>query len=335
MNSLFGEVESLVDTKMSVVKSIFGERLPWQKKWAPTCRQEMILPDNVVDLFDYQMQTSGLKNCTFCGGPGVGKTTLATLLGKEMNAPVKFFNASQMKVDTLRDEMLACGRQYVIGPPTLIILDECDRAGSEQFWNALRNAIDATLDSLRYILTGNYVYNIPEPILSRCPPISFEHTDPKIRRPIFDRLVHIAKAETTASGGTYDIETLKIIARKCYPDIRVMINTMETVFDTNKGSIVGTPIIGNATHMNEIYKYLLSGKDVEARVYFNDHISDYGVFFVEFCDYIQAICSEQMRLGVGEVFCEYNFRSTQGVNQEMNITRGLFSQLIRLLRNGN
>lgn len=333
--NLFGESESIHDSKSAVVAGILGERNPWIQKWAPKTRSEMILPPSIHELFDYQMSTSGLKNCTFFGGPGIGKTTLARLLAKEMNSPVKFFNASQMKIDSLRDEILSCGRQYVFGSPTVVILDECDKSGSEPFWNALRNAIDETLDSLRFILTANYVYNIPEPILSRCPAISFEHTDQKIRKPIFNRLIQIAETETTASGGSYDKETLAAIARKCYPDLRMMISTMSNVFDQNKGSITGSPIIGNGLHMRELYSYLAEGKDIEARAFFNDHFSDYGTFFIEFCDFIQmtmCIDKPQIRLRVGELFAEYNYRSTQGVNQELNVTRGLFAGLIGALR---
>ena len=335
--NLFGEAEDIHNDKDSVVNALFAQQIPWIKKWAPERRQDMILPANVVDLFDYRMANGGIKNCTFAGSAGIGKTTLARLLAKEMRSPVKFFNASQMKVDSLRDDILACGRQYVFGAPTTIILDECDKAGSEAFWNALRNAIDETLESLRFILTGNYIYNIPEPILSRCPPISFEHTDPRIKIPIFNRLVEIATEETRLSGGTFERDTLAAIAKKCYPDVRLMISTMQDVFDQNRGSIIGTPVIGNKTNMEELYSYLVNGRDIEARVYFNDHFSDYGAFFGEFCDFIQEVkCvdKQHLRLGVGEIFAEFNFRSTQGVNQELNVTRGMFSSLIRLFKNG-
>ena len=329
--NLFGQSEEVIDTKDAVVRSIMGNRLPWQVKWKPKTRDEMILPEAVAKQIAYQLSTSGLKNMTFHAGPGVGKTTLAMLIGQEMGCPVRLYNGSQMRVETIREEILPCGLRYVVGPPTLIILDECDRAGSDQFWDALRHAIDKTMEGLRFILTGNYVYNIPEPILSRCPPISFQHDDQSLKRPLFNRLLHIAKTETEAVGGTYELDTIKSIAKQCYPDIRRMINELERNFDQNAGSIIGTPRIGNAIHMEELFKYILAGDDKLARMYFNEHFTDFGMFFVEFCDYVQEKCEKKHRLDVGTVFAEYNFRSTSQVNQEMNVTRGLFGHLIKML----
>lgn len=334
MSNLFGNAESVEDSKSNFIGDVFGvgiaSTLPWEYKWRPKNRHELILPELVSKQIDYQLSTTGLKNATFCAGPGVGKTTLALLIAQELNWPIRFYNASQMKIDTLRDEILPCGLQYVSGPPTIIVLDECDRAGSAAFWDSLRNVIDRTLQSLRFILTGNNSYNIPEPILSRCPLLSFEHTDEQIKRPIFNRLLQIAEAETKASGGTVDRQTIVSIARQCYPDIRKTINELERNFDQNQGSIAGTPQFGNTTHFDAIYKYLVSGDDVSARVAFNKNISDYGLFFVEFCDYVQLNCEPLHRWDVGVLFAEYNFRATSQVNQELNVTRGLFGQLIKL-----
>jgi hypothetical protein len=332
MSNLFGNAESVEDTKSKFVDSVFKGTLPWEYKWSPSSRKDLILPETVSSQIEYQLSTTGLKNTTFCAGPGVGKTTLALLIAKELNWPIRFYNASQMKVDTLRDEILPCGLQYVSGPPTIIVLDECDRAGSTAFWDSLRNVIDRTLTSLRFILTGNNSYNIPEPILSRCPILSFEHTDDQIKRPIFNRLLEIVDAETKVSGGTVDKKTVADIARHCYPDIRRTINELERNFDQNHGSIKGTPRFGNTTHFSTIYKHIIDGDDIAARVCFNTNVNDYTLFFTEFCDYVQEHCDPRIRWEVGVLFAEYNFRASMQVNQELNMTRGLFGQLIILIK---
>lgn len=332
---LFGDIDEIKNTKASYVNSIFANKLPWQVKWAPKTRDDLIIPKSIRSKFDYQMSTTGLKNCTFHGSPGMGKTTLAKMLATEMNAPMKFFNASQMKIDVLREEILPYSKQYMVGSPVVVILDECDKANSELFWNALRSTIDETIDCVRFILTGNYIYNIPEPILSRCKPLSFEHTDPAIKKDIYSRLKHIAKIETEQSGGTFDEETLKQIARKCYPDIRLMINSMEDVFDRNNGSIIGDAVISSELHYSELYKYLAAGCDIEARMYFNEKITDYSNFFIDFCNYFErnVKVGQQTRLIIANAFAEFNFRASQGVNQEINITKGLFTHIIWALKN--
>lgn len=330
-NSFFGFTESITNTQSKIVSDIMGKKLPWQEKWKPKTLDDAILPLDVKNQIYYQLQNSGLKNATFHAGPGVGKTTVAKLIAKEMGVPYRFYNASKLKIDTLTDEIIPLGQNFTDGVPTIIILDECDRANSTAFWDALRHTIDSSIDSLRFILTGNYIYNIPDAILSRCPPLSFQHNDQSIKIPIFNRLKEIAETETKESNGTLELDTLKIIARKCYPDIRRMINEIERNFDMNQGSIKGTPMIGNDIHMEEILKYIVAKQDVEARLYFNENITDYGTFFVEFCDFVQRKCDKAHRLDVGYFFAEYQYRSTSAVNQEMNITRGLFYHLIRLL----
>lgn len=330
MNSLFGSTSEAITGTSLTLQKVMGKKIPWCELYKPSKLSDVILPGNVYNQLNFAMNSSGLKSMTFHSGPGTGKTTVAKLIPKELGSQCKFYNASQLKIDTIRDEIEPYGSQHVIGSPRIIILDECDRATSKDFWDALRNAIDKTIDSVRYLLTGNFIYNIPEPILSRCTPISFAHNDPKIKIPIFEKLKLIAKTECTKSGGTYDIETLKIIAKTCYPDIRRMINVMELTYDENQGSIIGTPVIGSGNHLEEIFKYISSGCDLEARGYFNENVTDYNTFFPEFCDFVQTQCTKVQRIDVGLIFAEYQYRAAHEVNQELNITRGLFGQLIKM-----
>lgn len=332
MDDFFGTPEPIINSPTSVIENVFGQRLPWQYKWAPKTHKDMILPEGVVTQIEYQIATGGLKNMTFHGGTGVGKTTLARLLPSEVNSPFRFYSTSQMKSSTISEEIVPLGRYHMSGPPTIIVLDEIEKAGSQAFWNDLISAIDSNMESLRFICTANYLHKIPEPLLSRCPPISFAHSDPKIKIPIFDRLKEIAKIETDLVGGTYDAKTLAIIAKRRYPDIRLMINDMELTFDRNKGSIIGTPVLGNEDTLNVLHEHIQRGKIQEARLFFGENVTDFSAFFSDFCDFSMSKCEKGHRIDVAYSFAEYDFRASANVNQEMNITRGLFAALARIYR---
>lgn len=348
INLLATSSEPQYDGKAEIIKLNMQRGLPWDKRYAPGTLDDVILPEHIMNSIKFAISKNKLKHMTLYSGSGTGKTTVARLIPKALGTQYIEYNASKLTTEALRD-LESYNRQASIGPPRIVILDECDRARGD-IWDILRGIIGSAVNVI-YILTVNHVHKIPGPILSRCTPISFAHSDNAIKRPIFNRLVDIATKEVISehgekfsiiplkstdtdypAGAIIDMRTIAAIAKFHYPDIRAMIGSLEQNYDENLGNIKGVPTLTNTSHLEHIWGLILEGKDITARLYFNEHISDYSTFFPQFCDYAQGVCGKQFRLAIGIIISEHEYRDAMGnVNRELNATRGLFGKIFNLL----
>ena len=352
INLLADTTEVETTSKLDIINMNMSRGLPWDKRNAPETLDDVILPDHILNSVKFKLEKNKLTHMTFHSGPGTGKTTVARLIPKLLKTQSIEYNGSKLNSEILKD-LEAYDRQACIGPPRVVILDECDRARAD-IWDMLRSIIGAAKNTI-YILTANQSHKIPPPILSRCPAISFAHSDDEIKRPIFKRLYEIAVKEVKSEHGddiviiplkpkeepdessfvgkgVVDQRTIAQIAKHHYPDIRAMINSLEQTYDENLGSIKGIPILTNTAHLESLWELLLAGKDISARMYFNENITDYTTFFPQFCDYVQAKCDKSFRWGLGVIISEAEFRdSTGNVNRELNVTRNMFGRMLTLM----
>lgn len=120
------------------------------------------------------ISSKSVTSMSFVGQQGSGKTTLAKVLSKELDAEVLFVKcATEGVIDTLRTKVEPfCNALSIEGKLKIVILDELDSAassGQNSFQMALRTLIEAAQSDTRFIVTCNFVEKILPAILSRCP----------------------------------------------------------------------------------------------------------------------------------------------------------------------
>ncbi len=109
------------------------------------------------------LQQGRIPSMIFWGPPGVGKTTLATLLAKELKMPVRQLSAISSGVADLRkviDEAAALGK-------ILLFIDEIHRFNKNQ-QDALLGAVEKGLILLIGATTENPSFEVNNALLSRC-----------------------------------------------------------------------------------------------------------------------------------------------------------------------
>lgn len=337
MDDLYGsvQVEKGTFAKEQDQKILDLKNSDWSEKWRPDEIEDILIPKAIKDAILYAISQGTIPNMTLhSGSPGTGKTTTAIAIAKRLKCPYKKINASlEGRIDTLKDEILTYGRQAAVGSNIrIVILDEVDGVTSPAFFDSLRGVIDQTTQTLRFILTCNSLFKIPDPIRDRCPPISFAFgpNDP-IKRDIYSRLKSIAQMEV-GDKGTIDEETLKLIAKTHYPSIRSMIKSLQFNFGENGGSIKGTAIGVSAKSIEQIWNLIVEGKWEEARLAFSAGVNDPSSFFRSFLDHALTVCNPAHRMAIASTVAEFQYRSVFQVDAEINITCGLFPSLIRLLK---
>jgi replication factor C small subunit len=187
--------------------------------------------------------------------PGTGKTTLAKIIAKTVEADALYLNASDERgIDVIRFKVkeFASTVSFEKGAPKVIHLDEADGLTKEA-QDILRNIMEEFSTNCRFILTANNYNKIIQPLRSRCKEIQLINPP---RDEIKKRLEFICKNEKlTVSSPDMD----KLIEAH-YPDIRSMIMVLDSFMK------FGTLNIESAENINKnIIALLRSRKYTEAR----------------------------------------------------------------------
>ena len=161
-----------------------------------------------------------IPHLLFSGAPGVGKTTLAKILIKQLEIDdfdVLEINASrENSIDTIRDKITGFVQTMPFGEFKVVLLDEADYI-SPNGQAALRGVMETYHASARFILTCNYPNRVIPALHSRCQGFHIEKVD---RTEFTARVATVLVAENIE----IDIETLDTYVRSTYPDLRKCLN---------------------------------------------------------------------------------------------------------------
>jgi putative ATPase len=162
-----------------------------------------------------------LPSLLLWGPPGTGKTTLAYLLAKAVNRPIRVLNAIQAGVKDIR-EVIEYAQSY---RGTVLFIDEIHRFNKAQ-QDALLNAVEKGLVTLIGATTENPSFEVIPALLSRCQVYILKPLSPEAITAILRRAV-----ETDFELKRRKIELLQTQA--CYRisggDARKALNLLELI----------------------------------------------------------------------------------------------------------
>jgi len=202
-----------------------------------------------------------IPHLLFSGAPGVGKTTLAKILIKQLDIDdfdVLEINASrENSIDTIRDKITGFVQTMPFGDFKVVLLDEADYI-SPNGQAALRGVMETYHASARFILTCNYPNRVIPALHSRCQGFHIEKVD---RTEFTARVATVLVAENVE----IDIETLDTYVRSTYPDLRKCLNLCQmNSTDGRLANVKGDE--GNTSDWRvDAINLFKAGKIVEAR----------------------------------------------------------------------
>ncbi len=199
----------------------------WVAKYAPNDFSETIMPDSMKEKMLEYIKTKEIPNIGAFGPAGTGKTSSMRALLNQLNVDsgdIMFVNASDINsVDAVRNIIKPFAMSMSINeelPIRFVFLDEADHL-SPQAQAALRNLIEASYGSARFILTANYPKKIIPALHSRLQTFTLEKPDIES---IAERVLAILDAEEVEIESEEDL--LNLIKNNS-SDIRKLIQLLQ------------------------------------------------------------------------------------------------------------
>jgi replication factor C small subunit len=178
----------------------------WVEKYRPRTLEDVVGHEEITSRLKRYVERDDLPNLLFSGPAGVGKTTSAVAIAREIYGEdwrenFLELNASDDRgIDVVRGRIKEFARASFGGYNyRIIFLDEADSL-TDDAQSALRRTMEQFSNNTRFVLSCNYSSKIIDPIQSRCAVFRFTGIDDEA---IAQRIREIAASEgieTTEEG---------------------------------------------------------------------------------------------------------------------------------------
>jgi DNA polymerase III delta prime subunit len=304
----------------------------WVERYRPSKLADMVLSDPLRAFVEECKRKQEIPNILLVGNAGTGKTTLAKVIINEiLDAQYLYINASEKNgIDEVRTSILTFAQTKSIdGKIKIIFLDEFDNF-TDAGQRALRNVMEEYAGNTRFILTGNYLHRIIQPIQSRCQ--VFTDFTPPIGE-YAKRIKFILQQENiNVKADENQISRVKEVIRYYYPDLRRIINNIQRSVINNTLQL--QDVINNEGFAQEILDKVIDKEDlmsirkfvIESEQTFGN---DYPKLLKDLFNavYKSSLTEDKKRLALLQV-SEFLYRSALVMDQEINF----FSCIIALMQ---
>ena len=216
--------------------------VPWSEKYRPATSEAIILDEENALIMQGVISSQRLPHLLLHGPPGTGKTTSAVAIVKQrhgndvmsLREMVIHLNASDERgISVVREQIESfaqansiCGKRGKI-----IILDEVDYM-TRNAQSSLKVLMERMTTNVSMILICNYIQKIPAGLRSHFIHVRFNAPPVRIVAQLIQDIAQKENAEVSE-------RTAAAIIDAHYPDIRSMINTLQTVTsDTDAHAIL-------------------------------------------------------------------------------------------------
>jgi len=294
----------------------------WVEKYRPQTVEDCILPENIKKTFRDFLNKGEIPNMLLAGPPGVGKTTVAKALCKELGVDFYVINGSDEGrfLDTVRNNAKNFASTVSLSSEAkhkVIIIDEADNT-TPDVQLLLRASIEEFSSNCRFIFTCNYKNKIIEPLHSRCAVIEFGirgKQKQEIATCFFKRLNWILDNERIQT----DKKVLAQLINKHFPDWRRVLNECQRY---SVGGKIDSGILATFSDVavNDLLKNLKEKNFTEVRKWCVDNLdNDPSVLLRRIYDNLSgALVSPSIPAAV-LIIAKYQYQIAFVADQEINM----------------
>ncbi len=300
----------------------------WTEKYRPAKLDDIIGQTAIVDRLRAFVKEKSFPSMIFSGPAGVGKTTSAVAMAKELygdsiNMAFLELNASDQRgIEIIRGKVKEFAKTIPLstGLVKIIFLDEADALTSEA-QHALRRTMEKYSATTRFILSANYASKIIEPIQSRCVVLRFKPLKEEEMRKYIERIVKGEGLEIDEKG----IESLIYVSEG---DLRKITNTIHGAAILNKNitdrSIYEIASKARPKEVTAMLRYALDGNFAKARDELNVLFLSYGMSGEDILiqchkEALNLDVDDKLKLKLISNIGDYNFRIVEGANERIQL----------------
>jgi DNA polymerase III delta prime subunit len=300
----------------------------WVEKYRPQTVKDCILPERLKVPFQEYVNQQHIPNLLLAGGAGVGKTTIAKAMCKEIGLDYLVINGSdESGIDTFRTKIKHyASAMSLTGGRKVIIIDEADYLNPSSTQPALRNAIEEFSEHCTFIFTANFKHRIIDPLHSRCAVIDFalKNTEKEsMAKLFFKRIIGILKAE----GIEHDPAVVAELLKKHFPDFRRVLNELQRYAQFGKIDVGILAHMGDLA-IQEIVTHL-KAKDFGAlRAWVATTDVDPNTFYRKLYDSLYAILKPSSIPQAVLLIADYQYKHSFSADQEICLMAALTELMV-------
>ena len=175
------------------------------------------------------IESGVLPSLIFWGPPGVGKTTLATIISQNLNRPFYSLSAINSCVKDIREVIeKAKSQSFFGGNNPVLFIDEIHRFSKSQ-QDSLLGAVEKGIVTLIGATTENPSFEVISPLLSRCQIYILKHLEKQDLIKLLDQAI---ANDFILKGKNIVINEYEALLRLSGGDARKLLNTLELVVNS-------------------------------------------------------------------------------------------------------
>ena len=284
----------LFDAQMKTTK-----KAPLADQIRPRNLKEFVGQEHLVGpnkILQRLVENKELVSMIFWGPPGVGKTTLASIVAQSVDAHFVSFSAVLSGVKDIRGVIEEAREQLkYYNKKTILFVDEIHRFNKAQQDAFLHHVEDGTI-TLIGATTENPSFEVNAPLLSRCKVLVLEQLTEDHLKTIMSNALQDGERGLGNLKVKIQNDAFDFIARLSHGDARVALNTMEAAVMLTKPDQEGKRTVtseiaqeamqrkallydkGGEEHYNVISAFIKSmrGSDPDAALYWLARMLDAG-----------------------------------------------------------
>ncbi|MCD6127229.1 MAG: replication factor C small subunit [Methanomicrobia archaeon] len=300
---------------------------PWTEKYRPKKLDEIIGRDYIVARLKSYVQSRSMPHLLFAGPAGVGKTTSAICLARELfgeywTQNFQETNASDERgIDVVRNKIKDFARTKAMGGDfKIIFLDEAD-ALTPDAQNALRRTMELFARTCRFILSCNYSSKIIEPIQSRCAVFRFGPLSEDAIKKMIEKIAENEELNLTETGK-------KAIIYVSEGDMRKAINILQAAAflekDIDEELVYQIAAKAKPAEIKEMMHLALKGEFLKARNKLDTLLLKYGLSGEDILrqmhrEVFSLDIDEEKKVKIIDMIGDHDFRLVEGSNERIQI----------------
>ena len=304
-----------------------GREEIWLEKYRPQTLDDVLGQEAIVERLQSYVDQDDLSHLLFAGPAGVGKTTSAVAIARELYGDdwqehFLELNASDERgIDVVRDRIKSFARTSFGGANyRIIFLDEADALTSDA-QSALRRTMEQFSNNVRFILSCNYSSQIIDPIQSRCTVFRFSPLSDEAIAAQVRKIADNEGIEITDDG----VDALVYVAGG---DMRAAINGLQAAAVTDgpvdEEAVFEITSTARPEDIEEMVTLALDGDFTASRTQLDRLLTEEGIAGGDIIDQLHRSVWEfglddEAAVRVLDRIGEADYRITEGANERIQL----------------